>query len=73
MALVKIGTQAEEKLWEEIKSLAEKENAKLYAIINEAFADLLEKRKQSKPRRKVMERFAESLAEYDSLYKKLAR
>jgi len=73
MALVKIGAQAEEKLWEEIRALAEKENTKLYAIINEAFADLIEKRKQSKPRRKVMERFAESLADYDSLYKKLAK
>jgi hypothetical protein len=73
MALVKIGAQAEEKLWEEIRALADKENAKLYAIINEAFKDLLEKRKQAKPRKAVMEKFAESLADYDSLYKKLAK
>jgi hypothetical protein len=73
MALVKIGAQAEEKLWEEIRALADKENAKLYAIINEAFKDLLEKRKQAKPRKAVMDHFAGSLADYDSLYKKLAK
>ena len=73
MALVKFGAQADEKLLEEIRALADKDNAKLYAIINEAFHDLIEKRKQVKPRKVVMERFAESLADYDSLYKKLAR
>jgi hypothetical protein len=73
MSLVKFGAQADEELLEEIRTLADKENAKLYAIINEAFKDLLDKRKQAKPRRKVMQRFAESLADYDSLYKKLAK
>jgi len=73
MALVKFGAQADRKLWEEIRALADKENAKLYAIINEAFKDLLDKRRQAKPRRSVMEHFAESLADYDSLYKKLAK
>jgi hypothetical protein len=73
MNLVKFGAQADEKLLEEIRALAEKENTKFYAIINEAFNDLLEKRKQAKPRKTVMENFAESLADYDSLYKKLAK
>jgi hypothetical protein len=73
MSLVKFGAQADEELLEAIRTLADKENAKLYAIINEAFKDLLDKRKQAKPRRKVMQRFAESLADYDSLYKKLAK
>jgi hypothetical protein len=73
MTLVKFGAQADEKLLEEIRALAEKENTKFYAIINEAFNDLLEKRKQAKPRKAVMENFAESLADYDSLYKKLAK
>jgi hypothetical protein len=73
MSLVKFGAQADDELLEEIRALADNENAKLYAIINEAFKDLLDKRKQSKPRKAVMDGFAESLADYDSLYKKLAR
>ncbi len=72
MPLVKFGAQADEELLDEIRTLADKEKAKLYAIINEAFKDLLDKRKRAKPRKVVMEHFAESLADYDSLYKKLA-
>ena len=73
MTLIKFGAQADEELLEGIRALADKENAKLYAIINEAFKDLLDKRKQAKPRKAVMGHFAESLADYDSLYKKLAK
>lgn len=73
MALKKISTQADKELWEEINKLAEREGKYVYTIINEAFSDLLEKRKQSKPRREVMEHFAESLEEYESLYKNLAK
>lgn len=73
MPLVKFGAQADEELLDEIRALADKEKAKLYAIINEAFKDLLDKRKQAKPRKVVMEHFAGSLADYDSLYKKLAK
>jgi len=73
MALIKFGAQADDELLEEIRALADKENAKLYAIINEAFKDLLDKRKQAKPRKAVMGHFAESLVDYDSLYKKLAK
>jgi len=73
MTLVKFGAQADEELLEEIRALADKENAKLYAIINEAFKDLLEKRKQTKPRKAVMEHFAASLDVNDPLYEKLAK
>ena len=73
MALVKFGAQADDELLEEIRVLADKENTKLYAIINEAFNDILEKRKQAKPRRNVMEHFAAGLDVYASLYNKLAK
>lgn len=73
MTLVKFGAQADEELLKEIRALADKENAKLYAIINEAFKDLLEKRRQEKPRKTVMESFAAGLEEYDALYERLAR
>ena len=73
MTLVKFGAQADEELLEEIRALADKENAKLYSLINEAFRDLLDKRNEVRPRKAVMEHFAHSLEEYDSLYKKLAK
>jgi hypothetical protein len=73
MALVKFGAQADEELLKKVRDLADKENTKLYSLINEAFKDLIEKRKKVRPRKAIMEKFAESLEEYDSLYKKLAR
>lgn len=73
MALIKFGAQADEELLKKVRDLADKENTKLYSLINEAFKDLIEKRKKVRPRKAIMEKFAESLEEYDSLYKKLAR
>lgn len=73
MELKKISTQADRELWEEINSLAEKEGKYVYTLINEAFSDLIEKRKNARPRHEVMQNLAESIKEYDSLYKKLAR
>jgi hypothetical protein len=73
MSLEKFSSQAEANILHEIKTLAKTEGKQLQAIINEAFLDLLEKRKQTKPRRHVMEHFQSSLTEYDDLYKKLAQ
>lgn len=73
MSLEKFSSQAEAHLLRQIKSLAKTEGKQLQALVNEAFADLIEKRKQTKPRRHVMEHFQASLAEYDSLYEKLSQ
>lgn len=73
MELRKISTQADKELWEDINSLAETEGKYVYTLINEAFSDLMEKRKTAKPRRDVMEHFMASLDEYGSLYTKLAK
>ncbi len=73
MSLEKFSSQAEAHILHEIKSLAKTEGKQLQALVNEAFADLIEKRKQTKPRRHVMEHFQVSLTEYDSLYEKLAQ
>jgi ribonuclease HIII len=73
MELEKFSAQADKKLLKEIKTLANKEGSKFYALINEAFESLLEKRKQTKPRKSVIDQFEASLNEYDYLYDKLAK
>jgi len=72
-ALKKFSAQADELLLTEIKEVAKKEGKQLQVIINEAFEDLVEKRKQSKPRKHVMTIFEQSLEELDELYKELAK
>lgn len=73
MALEKFSSQAQPDLLQAVKNLAKEEGKQFQALINEAFMDLLEKRKQTKPRRFVLEQFEQSLNEYNSLYKHLAQ
>lgn len=71
--LKKFSTQANADLLEEIKEIAEKEGKQFQVLVNEAFEDLIEKRKQTKPRKHVMAHFEKSLDEFDELYKELAK
>lgn len=71
--LKKFSTQADENLLEEVKVLAKSEGKQFQVLVNEAFADLIEKRKQTKPRKHIITHFEESLNVYDSLYENLAK
>jgi collagenase-like PrtC family protease len=73
MALKDFTSQAEEKILKELKNIAKLEGKKLYALVNEALNDLVEKRKQGTPRKEVLAQFEASLSEYASLYEKLAK
>ena len=73
MALNKFSAQADEKLLRDVKKLAKNEGKYLSTLMNEAFQDLIEKRKLGNPRRVVLEQFEASLNEYTSLYENLAK
>ncbi len=72
-SLKKFSTQADEHLLEEVKKLANKEGKQFQVLVNEAFEDLIEKKKQTKPRKHVMVHFENSLEEFNDLYKELAK
>jgi hypothetical protein len=55
-----------------VRAIAKDEGRQLCALVDEAFADLIEKRKQAKPRRHVMAAHAESIKQFSPVYKKLA-
>jgi hypothetical protein len=55
-----------------VRMLAEKEGRQLQALVDEALADLLEKRKKGTPRPHVMGAYLASHEKYAPLYKKLA-
>lgn len=69
----KFSAQADEKILNEVKHIAKSEGKQFQVLINEAFSDLVEKRKQSKPRKSVINSFERSLKEFDELYKDLAK
>jgi len=68
----KFATQVNSEILSEIRRIAEKEGRQLQALVDEALADLIEKRKSGKPRPHVMGTFHASLERYSSVYKKLA-
>jgi predicted transcriptional regulator len=69
----KFATQVDPELLASVRSLAQKEGRQLQALVEEALADLLEKRKNGRPRAHVMAAYQGSHEKYAELYKKLAR
>jgi hypothetical protein len=68
----KFATQVNSKILRAVRNLADKEGRQLQALVDEALADLLEKRKNAKPRAYVMSAYLATHEQYGPLYKKLA-
>jgi ClpP class serine protease len=68
----KFATQVNSDILSAVRQLAEQEGRQLQALMDEALADLIEKRKNARPRPQVMGAYLASHERYSSLYKKLA-
>ena len=68
----KFATRVNSEILAEVRTLASKEGRQLQARLDEALADLLEKRKRGTPRAHVMGAYLASHEKYAPLYKKLA-
>lgn len=71
--LSKFATQADPRVLEEVRNIAAREGKQLQSVVDEALRDFIEKRKRGKPRPEVLTAFGESLAEYEALYRELAK
>ena len=69
----KFATQVDPDVLAGIRKLAKQEGRQLQALVEEALADLIEKRRNSRPRPNVMAAYQASHERYGSLYKKLAK
>jgi len=69
----KFATQVNSEILSAVRTLAEKEGRQLQALVDEAFADLIEKRNKATPRAHVMGAYLASHEKYAPLYKKLAK
>ncbi len=69
----KFATQVNAEILATVRAIAEKEGRQLQALVDEALADLIEKRRQARPRPHVMAAYLGSHDKYDDLYKKLAK
>lgn len=68
----KFATQVDANILSAVRSLAQSEGRQLQALVDEALADLIEKRKQGRPRANVMAAYQASHEKFSGLYKKLA-
>jgi hypothetical protein len=68
----KFATQVNTEILSVVRALADKEGRQLQALVDEALADLIEKRKKARPREHVMGAYLASHEKYAPLYKKLA-
>jgi hypothetical protein len=68
----KFATQVNSEILEAVRALAAREGRQLQTLVEEALADLLEKRKHDRPRAHVRSTYAGSHKKYGELYKKLA-
>ena len=69
----KFATQVDPEILASVRQIAEQEGRQLQALVDEALADLIEKRKHGKPRQHVMASYLASHEKYGELYKKLAK
>jgi hypothetical protein len=68
----KFATQVNATVLAAVRSLSVAEGRHVQSLVEEAFTDLLEKRKKAKPRTHVMDVYLASHEKYGPLYKKLA-
>ena len=68
----KFATQVNSEILSAVRNLADKEGRQLQVLVDEALADLIEKRKKATPRAHVMGAYLASHEKYGPLYKKLA-
>ena len=68
----KFATQVNSEILTALRSLAKSEGRQLQGLVEEALADLIERRTKTKPRNHVMAEYLGSHDVYASLYKKLA-
>lgn len=68
----KFATQVDAELLAVTRQIAESEGRELQSIVEEALLDWVEKRRQVGPRANVLAHYEASLAQFGSLYERLA-
>jgi len=69
----KFATQLDSTLLAELRDLAKAEGRQIQALVEEAVAAMLEKKRQGSKRERAMALHEKSMAKYDALYKKMTK
>lgn len=69
----KFASQADPKVLDDLKSIADAEGRQFQAVVEEAFKEYVDRKKGNAPRRDVMAHLKASIAKNAELYRKLAK
>ena len=69
----KFATQVTSEILSEVRAIAQSEGRQLQALVDEALTDLIEKRRNTRPRGHVMSAYGGSHEKFAELYEKLAK
>ncbi len=68
----KFSSQASPEVLAALRQIAQAQGRQFQAVLDEALRDYIDRQQKEQPRRHVMASFAQSLDEFDHLYRKLA-
>jgi hypothetical protein len=69
----KFASQAAPEVLAALRQIAKAQGRQFQAVLDEALRDYIDRHQKGRPRPHVMTAFASSLAEFDSLYRELAK
>jgi len=69
----KFSSQAAPEVLTALRKIAESEGRPIQEILDEALREYIERKEKGLPRRQAMDAFAQSLNEFDQLYRELAK
>ena len=69
----KFSSQAAPEVLNALQKIAESEGRPIQEILDEALREYIERKEKGQPRRQTMDVFAQSLSEFDQLYRELAK
>ncbi len=69
----KFSSQAAPEVLSALRKIAEYEGRPIQEILDEALREYIERKEKGQPHRQAMDAFAQSLNEFDQLYRELAK
>lgn len=66
-------SQAAPEILSALRKIAESEGRPMQELLDEALREYIERKEKCQPRRQTMDAFAQSLSEFDQLYRELAK
>jgi hypothetical protein len=69
----KFSSQAAPEVLAALRQIAEAQGRQFQSVLDEALREYIDRQQKERPRRHVMNAFASSLDEFDSIYRELAK